>query len=215
MRNVIYPAILAKSVEEFCKKIETAATFAEGVQVDVMDGKFVSSVTFQDVKRIKACKPGSLFFELHLMVENPEMYIKKWEKVADSYILHIETIADPRPIIKDIRAMKKEVGLAISPDTSIDDIEVFVKDIDMILIMTVIPGKDGQSYIEAMNEKIRALRTKFPNVPIEVDGGVNSVTIKAAKDAGANIFVIGSALWGKADDKEARDTFIELQRAVG
>ena len=214
MRNVIYPSILVYNVESLCRQIEGAAAFAEGVQLDIQDGKFVPDTTFQDIDRIAACKTGSLFFELHLMVENPEAYIKPWEKIADSYILHIETIADPRPVIQEIRLMKKEVGLAISPATPIDAIEPFVKDVDMILVMTVEPGKQGQSYIPEMESKIRTLREKYPELPIEVDGGINQTTIVTAKRAGANIFAPGSALWGRADEKDARGTFLELQRLV-
>ena len=214
MRNVIYPAILARSVDEFCRKIETAAMFAEGVQIDIMDGSFVPETTFQEAKRITVCKPGSLFYELHLMVEHPEKYIEPWENAADSYILHIETVSDPLSLIEYIRSIKKEVGLAISPATSVDVVLPYIPSVDTVLVMTVEPGKDGQRYIPEMEEKIRTLRSKFPKLPIEVDGGINEQTIVRAHAAGANLFVVGSAIWGRADGNDARGTFLALQKKL-
>ena len=211
MRNVVYPAILCETWDEYRAKIEASATFAEGVQVDVMDGAFVPATTFADMKKIESVKPGSLFFEIHLMVEDPLAHIEKWANVADSYILHRESAPDPMPVIKQVRSMKKEIGIAVSPETPIEDIFPYIDAVDMALIMTVVPGKDGQPYLAAMNEKITALRNRYPRLPIEVDGGVDGETIAGAKGAGANIFVVGSDIW---EAEEPREAFLELQCSV-
>jgi ribulose-phosphate 3-epimerase len=107
--------------------------------------------------------------------------------------------------------MKKEVGIAINPETPLEEMYSYIPDIHTALIMTVTPGKDGQVYESEMNDKVATLRVKFPSLPIEVDGGVNSSTIGGAKKAGANIFVAGSAIWRA---EEPRDMFIRLQQSV-
>lgn len=209
MKKVVYPAILAQDWDTYRNQIEVASHFAEGVQIDVMDGKFVPAKSFYDSKKVESLKPGSLFFEMHLMVSDIQKAIREWASVANSYIMHVEAADDLSTYISEIRSMKREVGIALNPDTPIDAVIPYIPNIHMVLIMSVIPGEGGQSYLVEVNEKIRALRALYPKLPIEVDGGVNAETIPDALEAGANMFVAGTAIWGTRNPKEA---YMALQK---
>lgn len=172
---------------------------AEWIHLDVMDGRFVDNNTFDCsfIQNISKKLPN-IFLDTHLMCINPEKYILDMKiSGVNLFNFHIETVDEPLKIIKLIKKHDMLVGISLNPSTSIDKIiELCEKqDIYLINIMLVKPGKGGQKIIKDMLKKIKLLREYFPNLNIQVDGGINHDNIIEIKESGANIFVIGSAIF--------------------
>ena len=198
----IYPAILSHSKVELEQKVRTAREYNfRGVQIDVMDGKFVKDKTYSDKEVLRRMKSKGLFFEIQLMVKDPASEIIRLAKAGDRFIIHLESCRNPRPLVHLIRGLKKGVGIAVNPETPVSRIFPYIKDIDVALVMTVRPGKSGQKLIPQTLLKVRRLRKRFPKLPIEVDGGINGKTATLAINSGASILVVGSYFW-KANNKE-------------
>ncbi len=187
MKKQIISSIIAKNQQELKKRIKKIINLKR-FQLDVMDGKFVSnkSLLFNfELPRLKK-------YEAHLMIKNPEKWINKNYKKVDTIIFHIESTKNPLKIIKLIKNKKKNVGIALNPKTSINEIKPYLKNISLVLIMTVNPGKYGAKFLSSTLIKIEKLRKIKKDINIEVDGGINSETIIKVNKAGANLFVVGS-----------------------
>ncbi|MCX6769566.1 MAG: ribulose-phosphate 3-epimerase [Candidatus Micrarchaeota archaeon] len=195
----IVPAILVKTKEEFEQRITSVAPYVSRVQIDIMDGKFVPNATLP-VEEFSPI-PKNLLVEYHLMVQNPLEYVKRIGKKGAIYELHIESLANPQEAISEIKRMGGRVALAISPDTPVSAVEPFLPQIEHVLVMTVYPGFSGQSYLPAMEEKMRKLREL--GVVVEVDGGIVIGTAKRAAAAGATLIGAASAIFSKPDIKSA------------
>ena len=161
-----------------------------------MDGTFVPNISF-GVPIISSLKKHSnLIFDVHLMVENPDRFIKDFvDAGADIITVHAESTKHLNRTIQLIKSYGKKVGVSLNPSTSLDVIKYDLKYLDMVLIMTVNPGFGGQNFIDSMIDKIKELRYIAPNIDIEVDGGINEQTGKKVKEAGANILVAGSYIF--------------------
>lgn len=205
----IIPAIIAKDFQELKNKIKRIEPFVEWAQLDVMDGKFVENITWPyaepgknnllDLRELKT----DLKLEAHLMIENPEEVVDDWIKSGvKRIIIHHESTEKHKEIIERIKDAGLEVGLAINPETSVEVIDEFIKDVNLILIMTVNPGRGGQKFLEETLGKIRALRDKYKNVRIGVDGGINLETALSVVQAGANILSVGNAIFKSEDIKK-------------
>ena len=205
----IAPSILsadfAKLGEEV-KAVEKAG--ADYIHVDVMDGHFVPNITIGPLVVEGVKKETTLPLDVHLMIENPDMYINDFAKAgADIITVHAEAVNHLHRSIQLIRDAGCKTGVSLNPATPLEAIEYVLEELDMVLIMTVNPGFGGQKFIRGMLPKIKKLREMIKDrgldIDIEVDGGVNASTIADVSAAGANIFVAGSAVFNKENYAEA------------
>ena len=200
---IVAPSLLAADFSKLREEIQEVESYgAEYLHLDVMDGNFVPNISFGAPVISSIRKHSNLVFDVHLMVENPDRFIKDMvDAGADVITIHAEATKHLNRTIQLIKSYGKKVGIALNPSTPLDVIKYDLKDIDMVLIMTVNPGFGGQAFIERMLQKIRDLRSIDPNIDIQVDGGINNKTSKLVKEAGANILVAGSYLF-KGDYKQ-------------
>lgn len=172
------------------------------LHIDVMDGAFVPSISYGMPVIASIRKKTSLFFDVHLMVEEPGRYIQDFKKCgADQLTVHAEACKHLDSTLREIRKAGMRVGVAVNPATPLSQLEYVLEMVDMVLIMTVNPGFGGQSYIDYCTEKIKNLRKIVTDrgltVDIQVDGGINEKTLPTVLEAGANIIVAGSAVFGE------------------
>nr|WP_315044977.1 ribulose-phosphate 3-epimerase [uncultured Leptotrichia sp.] len=200
---IVAPSLLAADFSKLREEIQEVESYgAEYLHLDVMDGNFVPNISFGAPVISSIRKHSNLVFDVHLMVENPDRFIKDIADAgADVITVHAEATKHLNRTIQLIKSYGKKVGVALNPSTPLDFIKYDLKDIDMVLIMTVNPGFGGQAFIEGMLQKIKDLRSIDPNIDIQVDGGINDKTSKLVKEAGANILVAGSYLF-KGDYKQ-------------
>lgn len=187
------------NVEQQIHQLEKAG--AHLLHWDVMDGNFVPNLTYGAMV-IKSLRPKTeLFFDTHLMINNPGKYVDDYLAAGcDSITIHIEAEPNPRDLLRHIRKGGAEAGLTLNPATPLSAIEPFLDDCDLVLVMSVNPGFGGQSFMPEVLDKVRALRAKLrPGVRLSIDGGIAAATIGLAAAAGARHFVTGSAVFD-ADD---------------
>ena len=204
----IAPSILSadfSKLEEDIKIVEKAG--ADMLHIDVKDGHFVPNITIGApvVKCLR--KISNLTFDVHLMIENPEVFIEDFaEAGSDIITVHVEASKHLHRLIQTIKSYGVKVGIALNPATPLCTIEHLIEHLDMVLIMTVNPGFGGQSFIENMYKKILSLKELLikagKDIPIQVDGGINLNNIKKLHDCGAEIFVTGSAIFNSQDIKK-------------
>lgn len=201
----IIPAILATTEEDYKKRIQQIeeSSLFEGkwVQIDLMDNKFVQNKSVSP--EIIAKFPTKLRLEAHLMVEYPENWIDELVKTnVDRIIFPVEDIEGVKERINHIRNHGKQVGLSINPETSVSDLEPFLDEIDIVLVMSVHPGFQGQNFLPEVLSKIEEIKQKRDDLSVEVDGGISEETAKQVIDAEADYLVIGSTLFKYGNLKE-------------
>ena len=191
----IIPTIIAKDFQELNEKIKKIESYVEWAQLDVMDGKFVNNLTWNNPADLKNLE-NNLNKEAHLMINDPEEVIDQWIKSGVKRIIfHYEATDKHQEIIEKIKKSGLEVGLAINPETSISILDDLIEQIDLVLIMTVNPGFGGQGFLNESVDKIKQLREKYKDVKIGVDGGINLETAPKVIKAGANILAVGTAIF--------------------
>ncbi len=204
-QRILAPSILSADFGHLDRTIRMLdRSAAQWVHVDVMDGVFVPNISFgfpvlKAVRRA-TCKT----IDVHLMIVEPERYVQRFvEAGADLVTFHLEACADPARCIALIRERGARVGITIKPATPVEAVREWLASVDMVLLMSVEPGFGGQSFIPATFDKIRRLRRMAdagnPALLIEVDGGVSSLNARELYEAGANVLVAGSAVFGAED----------------
>ena len=201
----IAPSILSADGSRLGEEIAAVeAAGADWIHIDVMDGHFVPNITIGPGLIATLRKTTSLPFDVHLMIENPEKYIDAFAKAgSDRITVHVEISVHLHRTVAMIRERGLRAGVSLNPATPLVQIEPILPDIDLLLIMTVNPGFGGQKFIEGSLSRIRQaqemLRAIAPDVLLEVDGGVTLKNIRSIADAGADILVAGSAIFGSGD----------------
>ncbi len=211
MKNYVAPSLLAADKSKLMEEIKLAEdSGAEYLHFDVMDGKFVPNISFglEDLRKIS--QTHKMINDVHIMIADPEEQAVNYIKAgADIITFHLEAFSCMVCMGKTIRAVHEaggKVGISIKPKTKVRSLVPFLDQIDLVLIMSVEPGKGGQAFIKSSLSKIKFLRRYIDrhklNVLIEVDGGINDITGPLARKAGADILVAGTYLFGHSDFKE-------------
>ena len=207
----ISPSMLAcdfsRMGEELCKIEEGGA---EWIHLDVMDGAFVPNISFGIPVIASLRKVSSLFFDVHLMIDEPVRYVEEFARAgADMITVHLEACENVTATLQRIKELGVQVGLSIKPGTPKEALYPYLHLCDMILVMSVEPGYGGQKLIPETLIKLRELKEELArrslSVLLEVDGGVNAETAEAVRSAGADVLVAGSAVFGKPDYRAAID----------
>lgn len=207
--TMIAPSILSADFSRLGEEINSVVQAgADVIHVDVMDGHFVPNITIGPLVVKAAKKATFLPLDVHLMITDPDKYVEDFAKAgADWITVHVETCNHLHRTIHKIKEMGKKAGAVLNPATPLESLDYILDDLDLVMLMSVNPGFGGQSFIPSCIEKIRALKnmieTRGLNTGIEVDGGISPETISAVAEAGANIFVAGSAVFGQDDYTEA------------
>ncbi|MDT8368050.1 MAG: ribulose-phosphate 3-epimerase [Longimicrobiales bacterium] len=221
MIPLIAPSILSADFGRLAEEVESAeAGGADWIHVDVMDGHFVPNITMGPAITAATRRATSLPLDVHLMIEDPHHYIEAFvEAGADVVTLHAEACPHLHRCLQAVRAAGAKAGVALNPGTPVGALADVVEVLDLVLIMSVNPGFGGQAFIPHSLEKVRDVRTLLDEVAssalIEVDGGVGETNAKALVEAGADVLVAGSAVFGHRDGARAGIASIREALTVG
>lgn len=203
--KLIAPSILSTDFSRLGEEVKAVERVgADWIHVDVMDGHFVPNITIGPLVVEAVRRVTELPLDVHLMIEDPDQYMEDFARAGSTLMtVQVEACVHVHRTIQAIKALDVKAGVALNPATPLSTIEWILEDVDLVLIMSVNPGFGGQKFIPQALQKIRDLkamiRAKNPNVLIEVDGGINQETIQSAAEAGADVFVAGSAIFGSSD----------------
>ena len=207
MANTVFiaPSILNANFDNLENEIAKISTTADLLHLDIMDNKFVPNFTFDIKRAFEIISFSKLPVDAHLMIEDPDSIAPRYAQTGcNSVTFHLEAASNVLQTISDIKSNGAKVGIAIKPATKFSEVEPFIEEIDMLLIMTVEPGFGGQSFMHDQMVKVVAARKRIDQIPqsrplLQIDGGVSLETIAEAAAAGANCFVAGSAVYKSSD----------------
>ena len=217
MEYILAPSILAADFKNLGQEMKkTEENGARYLHFDVMDGMFVPSISF-GMPVLASIKDGtSQTMDVHLMVQEPIRYVEAFQKAgADILTVHLEACEDVKATIDKIRECGMKVGLSICPETEAEALKPYLKEVDMILVMSVHPGFGGQKFIPESLDKIRKVRGMIEeqglSVDVEVDGGIYLTNVREVLEAGVNVVVAGSAVF-KGEPEQNTKEFMEILR---
>jgi len=199
--KIIAPSILSADFSRLGEEINAVeAAGADWIHVDVMDGHFVHNITIGPMVVKAARSITRLPLDVHLMIEDPDAYLEEFAKAGSTYLtVHQETCCHLHRTVQAIKGLGLKPGVALNPATSLSTLEWILKDVDLVLIMSVNPGFGGQDFIPGSLQKIRELKSMInaagSDTKISVDGGINGETIGLVAKAGADVFVAGSSIF--------------------
>ena len=201
----IAPSILSADFSRLGDEIRAVENAgADYIHIDVMDGHFVPNITIGPLVVKAARSVTKLPLDVHLMIENPDLYIPDFARAgADIIVVHAEAVYHLHRTVQLIKSLGKRAGVALNPATPLNVLDYVLDDLDLVLLMTVNPGFGGQSFIPSCLAKIREMRALLDRrgceAELEVDGGVKTDNIATVSHAGADVFVAGSAVFGSPD----------------
>lgn len=216
----IIPAINAETFAEVQEKIRMVEPYAEGpdnggikwVHIDVADGTFTDISLWHNSKDLLMLQTP-LFVEVHLMLANIDARIEEWLRpIVRRIIFHREASQNPDSVIDACRASDIQVGISIRPDSAVEIVLPYIKKVDLVQTLAVLPGSSGQQFRSETLEKIATLHSVCPACPIEVDGGVNNVIAHQVVEAGASLLVAGSAIFSGGGEHDIKSAIEDLQR---
>lgn len=204
MQARIYPSLLAADFSRLAEDVGRIESVVDGLHIDVMDGHFVPNISF-GLSVIEDLRPTTgLYFDAHLMMNNPAFFFASFKAAGcDMVTVHIEVVPDPTEIARKARSDGLKFGLTLNPSTPFSAVEAFLPDVDNLLVMSVFPGFGGQTFIPEVLEKVERAREIIDSgastADIQIDGGITPETGRQARAAGADIFVAGTAIFGRPD----------------
>ncbi len=208
---LLAPSLLSADFSRLAEEVrEVEKAGCDVLHIDVMDGHFVPNLTIGPLVVSAVRKVTKMPLDVHLMIDAPSRYIAEFRKAgADWITVHVEAEKDVRGVLHAIQASGAKVGISLKPKTPVEVILPYLQDLNLVLVMSVEPGFGGQTFMPEMMDKVKALRSKFHGL-ISVDGGIGAGNASQPIQAGADVLVAGSAVFGKADRAKAVQEFQEI-----